>query len=224
MSEQAKGSETPAVDMSKFVPKEEYEKLAGSVKELEGKLDEAKLSLLDPEYIDFLETRKGKQVDNKVKREVAKLNTDGMTSQQILEAATERAKQALMEEVLPQYEKVLRQQGSTIQDILAYIELGECEKRYKDFNDYREDTRKILESSKTPLTIEQAYKQAKLDKLEAEGKLTPKEKEELKAPAPQEKPTGSVPKESMSKSGFKSADDAADDAWNKTIGSGKDTL
>lgn len=224
MSEQPKEASEKATPSEKFVPKEDYEKLAGSVKDLESKLDEAKLSLLDPDYIEFLETKKGAKVEAKVKKEISEMDTDKMTSKQILEAATERAKEALMEEVLPKYEEALKRQGATIQDILAYIELGEVEKKYKDFNDFRDDTRKILEASKTQLTIEQAYKQAKMDRLEKEGKLTPKEEKELKTPPPAEKPTSTVPGETMSKSTFKTPEDAADDAWDKIVGSGKDTL
>jgi hypothetical protein len=225
VSEQViKPSEAGAVDTSKFVPKEDYEKLGNSVKELETKLDEAKLSLLDPDYIDFLESKKGGKVEKKVEKAMSDVDIDKLSSRQILELATTKAKEALMEEVLPKYEDQLKRQGATLQDILAYIELGEVEKKYKDFNDYRDDTRKVLETSKTQLTIEQAYKQAKLDKLEKDGKLTPKDEKELKTPTSTEKPTSTVPGDTMSKGSFKNKGDAADDAWNQTVGSGKDIL
>jgi len=224
MSEQTKEASEKAANEKNVVPKEEYEKLAGTVKDLEGKLDEAKLSLLDPDYIDFLETKKGAKVEKAVKKSMEDVDTDKMTSKQILELATERAKEALLDEVMPKYEAALKQQGTTIQDILAYIELGEVEKKFKDFGEYRDDTRKVLETSKTQLTIEQAYKQAKMDRLEKEGKLTPKEEKELKAPTSSEKPTSTVPGDTMSKSAFKTAEDAAEDAWDKIVGSGKDTL
>lgn len=220
-----KPSETGAVDTTKFVPKEEYEKLTGSVKDLESKLDEAKLSLLDPDYIDFLESKKGARVEKKIEKafDLSDKDIEKLSSKQILELSTQRAKEALINEVLPKYEETIRRQGATLQDILAYIELGECEKKYKDFNEYKEDTRKVLETSRTQLTIEQAYKQAKLDKLEKEGKLTPKEEKELKAPA-SEKPTSTVPGDTMSKSAFKNSGEAAEDAWDRIVGSSKDIL
>ena len=222
MSEQpSKPSDTGAVDTSKFIPKEEYEKLAGSVKDLESKLDDAKLSLLDPDYIDFLETKKGKQVERVVRKEMSEVDTDKMTSKQILELATERAKEALMEEVMPRYEDIIRKQGATIQDILAYIELGEAEKKFKDFGTYRDDIRKVLETSKTPLTIEQAYKLAKSDKM---GDTSPADDKPTKAPTQSEKPTSTVPGDTMSKGSFKNATEAAEDAWDKIVGSGKDIL
>lgn len=224
MSELDKKASEQAVDQSKFVPKEEYEKLAGSVKDLEGKLDEAKLSLLDADYIEFLETKRGAKVERVVKKAIEDADTENLTSKQLLALATEQAKEALMAEVMPKYEEALKRQGGTIQDILAYIELGEAEKKYKDFADYKDDTRKVLETSKTQLTIEQAYKQAKMDRLEKEGKLTPKDEKELKAPTSSEKPTSTVPGDTMSKSAFKNKEDAADDAWDRIVGSGKDTL
>lgn len=220
-----KPSETGAVDLTKYVPKEEAEKLGNSVKELEAKLDEAKLSLLDPEYIDFLESKKGARVEKKIEKatNLSDRDIEKLSSKQILELATERAKEAILSEVAPKYEDALRKQGATLQDILAYIELGEVEKKYKDFDTYRDSTRKILETSRTQISIEQAYKQAKYDTLEKEGKLTPKEEKELKTPA-SEKPTNSVPSDAMSKSTFKSAGEAAEDAWDRIVGTGKDTL
>lgn len=221
-----KASETvDTKDTSKFVPKEDYEKLAGSVKDLEGKLDEANLSLLDPDYIDFLESKKGARVERKVEKafDLSDKDIEKLSSKQILELATERAKESLLSEVMPKYEEVIRRQGATLQDILAYIEVGECEKKYKDFGEYRDDTRKVLETSKNQISIEQAYKQAKYEKLDREGKLTPKEEKELKTPA-SEKPTSTVPGDTMSKAAFKNAGDAAEDAWDKVMGSGKDSL
>jgi hypothetical protein len=219
-----KPSEAGVVDTSKFVPKEDYEKLSGSVKDLETKLDEAKLSLLDPDYIDFLESKRGSKVEKKVIKAIEDIDTDKMTSKQILELSTQRAREVLEEEVLPKYADALKKQGATLQNILSYIELGEVEKKYKDFDTYREDTRKVLENSQTHLTIEQAYKQAKLDKLDKEGKLTTKDEKELKPPTSSEKPTSTVPGDTMSKSAFKTKGDAADDAWDRVMGSGKDNL
>jgi len=221
-----KPSEAGAGDASKFVPKEDFEKLANDKKELESKLDEAKLSLLDPDYIDFLETKKGKQVE-KVIKEASTLTDkemEGLTSKQILELATERAIEAVTSQLTPKYEEALRKQGATLQDILAYIELGEVEKKYKDFDTYRDDVKKVLENSRTQISIEQAYKQAKYDRLEKEDKLTPEDKKTLKTPPPIEKPTSSVPGNTMSKSAFKTSEEAAKDAWDKVVGSGKDSL
>jgi hypothetical protein len=219
-----KPSEAGAVDTSKFVPKEEYEKLGSSVKELETKLDEAKLSLLDPDYIDFLESKKGQRIEKKLeKAELTDREIEKLSSKQILELSVERVREVLLSEVMPKYEDALRKMGATQQDILAYIELGECQKKYKDFETYRDDIKKVLDTSTTRLTIEQAYKQAKLDKLDREGMLTPKEEKELKTPA-SEKPTNSVPGDAMSKSAFKNSGEAAEDAWDKIIGTGKDSL
>ena len=60
----AKPGETApaAIDITKYVPKEDFEKLTtdskNAVDRLKGELDNAKLSLLDPEYIAYIESKK----------------------------------------------------------------------------------------------------------------------------------------------------------------------
>ncbi len=78
------------------------------------------------------------------------------------------------------------------------------------------------------MTIDQAYKSAKLDRLVAEGKLDPETKAEVEkviaTPKESEKPGGSVPADTVDKASFKTKDEASDDAWDKVVGAGKDTL
>lgn len=204
-----------AIDASKFVPKEDYEKATSSLKELEAKLDEAKMSLLDPEYISFLEQKKQAKLEKKLAKPLpSDVDLSKMTSAQILSLSVEKAKEAIMTEIVPQYEEQLKRTQQTLSDVLAVLELQEVEKKYSDFNTYRDDTRKILETSTTPLTIEQAYKLAKANTFDG------------KAPAvsPAERPTGSVPGSDMKPTSFKSKHEAAEDAWNRVMGPGKDTL
>jgi len=218
-NEEAKS--TANVDLTKFVPKEDYEKLSASERELKTKLDDANLSLLDPEYIAFLETKKGKQVEKKVESsfKLTDSDIDKLSSKQLLELAVDKAKEAVLSELSPELEKKFKNYDMSLSDIYAVFELQACEKKYKDFEDFREDTRKILESSPTPISIEQAYKLAKADK-------QPPAKEEKPDPAKTaaEKPTGHVPTGDMQTKVFKNKMDAAEDAWNQVVGSGKDSI
>jgi hypothetical protein len=210
------GEGAAAVDLTKYVPKEDLEKASSSVKELEAKLEEAKMSLLDPEYISFLEQKKQAKLEKKLAKTALPTDADlsKLTSAQVLSLSVEKAKEAIMTEIVPQYEEQLRRTQQTLSDVLAVLELQEVEKKYSDFSTYRDDTRKILETSTTPLTIEQAYKLAKANTFDG------------KAPAvsPAEKPTGSVPGNDMKPTSFKSKYDAAEDAWNRTVGPGKDII
>ena len=212
------------VDLTKYVPKDDHEKTLNTVKDLESKLEDAKLSLLDPDYISFLETKKGKGVVKKVEkavREVSDDDLDGLSSKDLLALSVERAVEAVKTEISNVYDEQLKKMGGTLSDVLAILELQEVEKKYKDFDDFRGETRKILETSQTPLTIEQAYKLAKQANEEKPDDDTTKKK---KAAASTEKPSGTVAKGSIEPKDFKDKVAAGEDAWDKTVGAGKDTL
>lgn len=208
-----------AIDLTKYVPKEDFEKTSATVKDLEAKLDEAKLSLLSPEYLEFMESKKAGKVTQKVESAVDKLLTsadvDKLSNRQLLALAIDKATEAVKSEILPAYQNQMKQLGQSLSDVLAVLELQEVEKKYSDFNDYRDDTRKILETSTTPLTIEQAYIQAKAGKGGTFKSNTP---------PPTEKPVGGTPPGSLGPKTFKNKNDAAEDAWNSTVGAGKDYI
>jgi len=184
--------------------KDEQEQLKlkdAEVIKLQEELDQAKLSLLDPKYIAFLETEKG---SGKVIKDVSKELKDGKLSPERIE----------------ELETKLNRVSVTMEQVLAVMELKEVEGKYKDFGDYRDDTTKVLETSATPLTIEQAYKIAKQNRKD-EKSVEEKEKD-VKASA--EKPGSGGPREEDTPKTFKSKYDAADDAWDKVVGKGKDIL
>ncbi len=225
MSEQAviKSSEgTPVTpDLTKYVPKDEHEKTLNTVKDLESKLEEAKLSLLDPRVIEALTTKKVEKKIEKAVKEVSDDDIDGLSSKQLLELAIEKAKEAILPEVSEAYDEQLKKMGATLSDVLAILELQEVEKKYKDFDDFRDETRKILETSTTPLTIEQAYRLAKQVNEEKPEDDTTKKK---KAASSTEKPSGTVSKGTIEPKDFKDKNAAGEDAWDKVVGAGKDTL
>lgn len=171
------------------------------VRKLQDELDNAKLSLLDPEYISFLETKKG--------------------SAKVIDDASRQLKDGnLTPSKVAELEAKLNRVSVTMEQVLAVMELKEVEGKYKDFNTYRDDTTKVLETSTTPLTIEQAYKIAKQNR---KDNKTDEEKEaDINAGA--EKPGGGGPREEDEPKVFKSKKEAGDDAWDKAIGKGKDSI
>jgi hypothetical protein len=216
-------NQTPAaIDLTKYVPKEDFEKTSASVKELESKLDEAKLSLLQPEYLEFMESKRAGKVEKKIESSIDKLldskDLDKLSPRQVLALSIEKAKEAVEAELLPKYQDQMRKMGQSLSDVLAVLELQEVEKKHSDFGEYRDDIRKILETSATPLTIEQAYLLAKAGK---GGSFTPNAP---KAPNPSEKPIGGTPPGSMVTKTFKTKQDAGEDAWNSVVGAGKDYI
>jgi len=171
------------------------------VTKLQDELDNAKLSLLDPEYIAFLETKKG-------------------SAAIIADASKKLASGDVSVAELNSMKAQLNKVSITMEQVLAVMELKEVEGKYKDFQTYRDDTTKVLETSTTPLTIEQAYKIAKQNRKDSK---TDKEKEDdINAGA--EKPGGGGPREEEEPKVFKDKKEASDDAWDTVVGKGKDSL
>jgi hypothetical protein len=195
-SKEAKEKESASKEVQEQLKAKESE-----LTKLRDELDNAKLSLLDPEYIAFLETKKG---SSKVIDDAARQIKDGnMTPSKLSEL-----------------EAKLNKVSVTMEQVLAVMELKEVEGKYKDFNTYRDDTTKVLETSTTPLTIEQAYKIAKQNR---KDNKTDEEKEaDFKSGS--EKPGGGGPREEEPPKVFKDKKAAADDAWDKSIGKGKDSI
>ena len=206
MSDEQKkaGEESKDANKGDTVSKEFQEQLKAKnseVTKLQEELDNAKLSLLDPEYIAYLETKKGSA---KVIKDVSKELKDGHLSASRVE----------------ELEAKLNRVSVTMEQVLAVMELKEVEGKYKDFNTYRDDTTKVLETSTTPLTIEQAYKIAKQNR---KDNKTDDEKE-LDARSGSEKPGSGGPRGEEEAKVFKDKKAAADDAWDKAIGRGKDSI
>lgn len=199
------GSAKSEVDLTKYVPKEDFEKVSKDAKAqvatLQAELDQAKLTLLDPDYIAFQETKRGRALGNKIEKAEDKLAN-----------ASSGEIEALRNEI-----NTLR---ATQENVLAVLELQSVEKRYDDFDDYRDTVKKILETSTTPLTIEQAYLLAK-----GQSKTEKSDSEKGKAAkSSSEKPSGTVPGESLQQKNFKDKTAAGLDAWDKAVGAGKDWL
>jgi len=201
------------VDLTKYTPKEEVDKLTTSAakekEEMQSKIDQANMSLLDPDYIAFKESKNKKPEANTY---AGAVDVDNMTQKQLVDHILK----AVDSRVEPLTSDV-KSNKRTVADVLAVIELENTQKKYSDFNDHRDTIKKIIETSEAPLTFEQAYFIAKGNK--------PADKTPAEPAKPgSEKPTGSVPAESLKPKDFKDESSAADDAWDKTVGAGKDTL
>ena len=219
MSDQNKSSESsaPAIDLTKYVPKEDFEKTQASLKEELGKMkverDQAKMSLLDPEYISHLESKRV-SAEKSAARIPDGTDLSRLSPQQLLDLAVSKAVEMVEGKVGERF----RRNETAISDLLAVAELRAVEDRYKDFNDYRDDVAKLLEDPRSNLTIEQAYKLAKQNASEKAPA-----KPETKKPASSEKPTGTTPADGFERAKFKSKVDAADAAWD-AVAPGRDTI
>lgn len=166
-----------------LIPKTELEKLKTETQQtidgMKKQVEEAKLQLLSQEYLEYLENKKsGKAPETKGESEENKALR--------AELAAVRAQQA---------------------DLAAHIELDMVRKAHPDFEEFRTEVQKVLEESKTNITIEQAYRIAK-------GSQEPKKQDDKKPVLPQgnEKPSGVYPPPETTEKKFKTAHAAAMDA------------
>lgn len=213
-------SQKATIDLTQYVPKGDYEKAQATSKteteKLKSELEQAKMSLLDPEYISYLEAKKAK-IEQGGKFEAPAGELEKMSPKELLQTAITKA----VELVEAKTDSRFRRLEQSMSDTLGFLELQVVEKKHPDFGDYRDEVVKLLGDPKSQLTIEQAYLIAKAAKPAKEG--TSEKSEATKKPSG-EKPTGSRPAESFQAKDFNNKSDAALDAWDQIVGAGKDTL
>lgn len=202
----------PDIDLSKYVGKEDYEKALSErdekLEKLEGELEKAKTSLLDPEYIEYLESKKDSKDEDAGEKNA-------------------QDKDLPLKGELTTLRKELNMTKAKLYDVLAVMELESARKRYSDFDDYKEEIKETIESSEAPLTYDQAYHIAKSakgpkNKDNADNASGDAKSKANKTPET-EKPSGSVPGDSLKQKDYKSAQEAANAAWDDTVGD-KETL
>lgn len=180
-----------------FIPKTELEKVQNESKQaietMQRQVEEAKTQLLSQEYLEFISNKKmGKDKESEGSK-----NESGEEVKQLRTQLAElRAAQA---------------------EIAAAQELDHVIKSHADFEDYRKDVQKILETSKNDLTIEQAYLMAKGQKEPGKESEEDKEKNKKKESFSNEKPGGIYPPSKDSEKKFKSELDAGIDAANTVL-------
>lgn len=161
-----------------YATKEDIEAVNIAIQKVRKELDEVKWTLSLYERLESIDSAKPDReqdraagcnspiVDARIRLNLKvpppdSVDINNLTPFQFLMLAIENAKAAIVEDVLPIYKQKIDEISRSLSDVLAVLELQDIEKKYSDFENYREATRKILETSKTPLTIEQAYLLAK---------------------------------------------------------------
>lgn len=173
------------LDLNNYVPKEEYEKAVKAKDEslngLKTELEEAKMKLLDEDYLNYLNSKTAKKA-----AKPAPESSDGISLSEL-------------KSELEDLRAELNLNKNTISQLYFDRELELTKRKYPDFDDYREDIQKILDISKGEKTFAEAYLIAKATKdVESETK-EPKKKSTFSS----EKPTGVVPHKTVDKKEFK---------------------
>jgi hypothetical protein len=214
---QGEGDKNP--DMSKFVPKDDYEAQKTNLEKLQSDFDRVKEQLLDPEYLEYLEAKKSKAIKKSDASSEVKSALDSLTADEIerlpkarlLDLAEKRASEKLSKELKEEFRKEITEMRTALQNIYYEKELENVKSKYKDFDEYQANIRKILERPGNSYTYEDAYLLAKAQA----GKNTPpppvddKPKEKRSSG---EKPSSSVPSDDFKQKDFKDKDDASNAA------------
>lgn len=229
----ATGSEAGKGEQAKeeMVSKADFEKIQSQLSEttkqtdkLRKERDEAKLEVLNPEYLTWLEQKEktGTTTRETTAKAADSLGIDeatleGMSRKEFLKLAVGATAQHLAKHMGPAFDKEIKSIKSTVSDITANLEVKEAEKKYPDFWDYK-DQMIDLTKRNDGLRIEDAYKIAKQNiKLEKDAQ---EKAEALRAQS--EKP-GGVAKTSTTPKEFKDSSEASEDAWSRIMGD-KETL
>jgi hypothetical protein len=213
------GTQTP--DPTKFVPKEEYEAQKSNLEKLQGDLERVKGQLLDPEYLEYLESKKNAEVkkttaSTEVKDALGTLTADEierLPKARLLEIAEKRISEKLTGELRGEFNKALSGLQTTVQNLIYERELAMTKANYPDFDKYEKEIRNLLSQPGSNLSYEQAYKLARYEKGDAtpdNGKPKPAGKMEKRSSG--EKPSSTAPASDFEQKDYKDEKEASNAA------------
>jgi hypothetical protein len=216
-----------------------------SLEQMQGELDALRkaneslqIRLLDPEYQEHLARKRSGNSEEAVEEEapaakpadiLADLTEEklsAMSNRELLETAIEKAvaltSRQFQKHVIPKIEERLSHLGATVADEQARRDVAQTAVKYKDFWDYQKDMIVLSSDPKfRDLNAEDCYLLAKARRSggKTDSNLVTQARS---AKAISEKPTtGSGGAGTSSKKGEMTADEAAQDAWEKVFGSKK---
>ncbi len=208
--------ETKPTDQPQNVTREEHTKAVeakdAEISKIRGEFETMRNQLINPDYIAYLNNKNKKPTDEKVTTAIGELTSEEIESlpkARLLKLAEERTGEKITKTLTAQFNSQIENLRGTVEELIIKEELREVQGKYADFNDYRVDVKKILESSTNELTIEQAYKIAKATRPPKEEEKAPEKKEKSAEQSKgSEKPTGSVPFNDLEKKEFKNEKEA----------------
>lgn len=202
-------SDAAGTTQENTVSKTDFDKVSSQNAELSKSLESLKGQLLDTDYLSYLENKKaGKVVPPQTgAQNNTNVSVANLTLGQLQQVIAAQMGQTLNDFGKPIYER--------LNAIGAQQEVEHIRSKYADFDDFRDQTVAILESTpNTELNIEQAYLIAKAsaannapsEEVASEGKASESTKGN-------EKPGGTVPLPGESAKRFKDPQDAGSQAW-----------
>lgn len=220
MSEQDKGKTGDAQntpDLTKFVPKEEYEAAKSNLEKLQGDLERVKGQLLDPGYLEYLESKKDKAIkktdtSSEVKDALGNLTAEEierLPKARLLEIAQKRVSEELTGKFREELARAIGGLQSTVQNLVYERELAQTKAKYADFDEFEKPIREILERPGTNYTFEDAYILARAQSGKPVGSNEKKPAAKLEKRSSGEKPSSTAPAEDFQPKDYKDKDEAS---------------
>jgi hypothetical protein len=206
-----------APDPSKFVPKEDYEAQKSSLEKLQSDLERVKGQLLDPEYLEYLESKKDAAVrkssaSTEVKDALGTLTADEierLPKARLLDLAEKRIAEKLTGELREEFRKTVSGLQTTVQNLVFERELTETKVKHPDFDTYEKEIRDILSRPGSNYTYEDAYFLAKAQKGDS---APPKPAAKTEKRSSSEKPSATAPATDFEQKDYKNAKEASEAA------------
>ena len=207
-------AETPNQPNDQQPTKAEVDSLNAKNADLTKSLDQLKGQLLDTDYLSYLEAKKAQANMPAPQQGAPNVNASiaNLTLGQLQQVIAAQLNQGLSEWGKPIYER--------LNAVSAAQEVEAIRGKYGDFDDFRDKTVAILESTpNTELNIEQAYLIAKANWVNEQGTQNQGNEgnqgnsQQQQAPQGGEKPGGTVPLPGETAQRFKDPQSAGQAAW-----------
>jgi hypothetical protein len=181
-------------------------------------VNELRKQLLDPEYLNYLEAKQS-GASRKAETPAATLlesdlkpeDIDKLPNSKLLRLAEATLGTKFVDSLRQEFNGEITGLRDTVQRLVAHIELQHVERKYPDFNEYRDGIVSLLSTTNKDMSIEDAYKMVKYDVLaskgdgDGEGESKPAAKQDAKG---SEKPNQATPPPDLSSKEFKNEREA----------------
>lgn len=195
---------TPA--QPETVSKQDFVRVQQQAEEAGRNLEVLRQQLADPEYLEYRQAKANSRANPAAP--ATPVNLQNMTLEQLQQLIVQGAAGAVQQVVKPIAER--------LEQAEAELELDRVQRKYEDFDEFRDNVSQILKTSTNELTIEQAYLMAKATKPAADP-AAPAATAPAAPAAPRgnERPSASVPLDGDSAKTFKTPEAAGQAAWQE---------
>lgn len=208
----SEGKEGAAKASGETVSKSDYDKVVGDLEKLKQDLEDTRLEVMTPEYLEFLNTKsKGSGAKDKSSETSPADQFKGLTPQQIYDRAVDDAKKAAKEEA-----DRLREEFSTSSRENIQKEIAAFARTHADYDQFRPLMYGIsLDPKFKDSTLQELYDEAKAVVKRLHTEPTDEQKRKSRASGGEKPGSGSG---TVVKDKKYTPEEAAAEAWNETVG------